>query len=52
MINFTNKINELGGNAKHYTVAGQEHVIVGSGYSVFRDEKYDLINWMTRQIRK
>lgn len=52
MKNFTNKVNELGGDANHYTIVGQEHNIVGSGYSVFRDKTYDLINWMIKQTMK
>ena len=52
MKNFVKKINELGGNATHYTIDGLEHNIVGSSYSVFRDSKYNLVEWMTSQIRK
>ena len=52
MKNFTNKVNELGGNATHYTIAGEKHVIVGSSYSVFRDEKYNLVSWMISQTKK
>lgn len=52
MKKFVNKINELGGNAKHYTVEGLEHNIVGSKYSVFRDGDFDLVSWMLRQEKK
>lgn len=51
---FANKINELGGNARHYTLPGLGHTIVDNddGYSVFRDEKYDLVDWLISQTKK
>jgi len=53
MIYFSKRVNELGGNAKHYTLPGLGHTIVdNNGYSVFRDEKYDLVDWMIKQTKK
>ena len=52
MKTFTNEVNKLGGNSTHYTIAGKDHNIVSSYYSVFRDDKYDLVNWMISQTKK
>ena len=46
---FVNTINKKGGNARHTYVSSSGHNIMNDNYSVFRDEKYDLINWMISQ---
>jgi len=50
---FSKRMNELSGNATNYNLPGLGHTIVNnSDYSVFRDEKYDLVNRMIKQTKK
>lgn len=58
MPTFVSKINSLGGNAKH-TYATREdgtavkaHGIMNDSYSILREERYDIINWMISQTKK
>ena len=49
---FAKQINAAGGNAKANTLDGKPHNIVTDNYSVFRDDNFNLINWMISQTKK
>ena len=55
MPKFVEKINQQGGNAKHTYVtdlngkAVNAHNVFNNDYSILRDKKYNVINWMIAQ---
>ena len=49
---FVNQVNNAGGNAKVNVLSDKPHNIVTDNYSVFRDDNFNLINWMISQTRK
>jgi len=50
----TNNIKSLGGTAQHsyYPNLGHTGLVGNRNYSIFMDEKLDLVNWMTSHVRK
>jgi len=51
MAEFVNDINWRGGNAKFTRVDYRQHTIVNDEYSIFRDSKYNVIDWAISQTR-
>ena len=52
MPRFVSSINALGGSAKFDRPPYHQHNIVGSEYSILRDDNYNVIEWMISQTRK
>ena len=52
MPGFVNSINAMGGTAKFDRPPYHYHNVVGSEYSILRDDNYNVIEWMISQTRK
>ena len=51
MPKFVDEVNSLGGNAKFTHPDGAPHHLMKREYSVLRDKKYKIIDWMISQTR-